>query len=47
MLLDGSATEIAYNSSLIDALARALMSGREIVATHGSEDAVILGLSTR
>jgi hypothetical protein len=46
VLLDGPANGIAYKNCLIEALGRALMSGQTIVATHGSEDAVILGLMT-
>ena len=47
VVLDGTADEIAYKRCLIDALGRALMSGKTIVATHGSEDAVIRGLMTK
>lgn len=47
VLLDGTANEIAYKDCLIEALGRALMSGETIVATHGSDDAVIVGLTTK
>lgn len=44
VLLDGRATDLAYHSTMIDALARAMLARREVGAWHDDEGARITSI---